>query len=157
MTFDPTSEASYDELFDEVRRTELLILDDLGAHSATPWAQEKLFQILNHRYNGRLSTVLTTNQRMEELDQRLRSRLRHFDFVDHIHISAPDYRISDDLEQDYLSTRSDSTVRWTSRDLACIDRTRRLTTSPACEGQGRQPSGTPGIQAVGLFSWVQAG
>ena len=103
-TFDPNSEASYDELFDEVRRTELLILDDLGAHSATPWAQEKLFQILNHRYNGRLPTVLTTNQRMEELDQRLRSRLRHFDFVDHIHISAPDYRISDDLEQDYLST-----------------------------------------------------
>lgn len=104
MTFGPNSEANYDELFDEVRRAELLILDDLGSQSATPWAQEKLFQILNHRYNGRLPTVLTTNQRMEELDQRLRSRLRHFDLVDHIHISAPDYRISDDLEQDYLST-----------------------------------------------------
>ena len=29
-----------------------LILDDYGAHSSTPWAEEKLFQLLNHRFNG---------------------------------------------------------------------------------------------------------
>ncbi len=106
MTFGPNSEASYDELFDEVRRTELLILDDLGAHSATPWAQEKLFQILNHRYNSRLPTVLTTNQRLEELDQRLRSRLQDMDLVKRIPITAPDFRVGANEGQGGLSTLS---------------------------------------------------
>ena len=42
---------SYDDLFEQLRNTPLLILDDLGTQSSTPWAQEKLFQLLNHRYN----------------------------------------------------------------------------------------------------------
>ena len=39
----------------------VLILDDLGTQNATPWAQEKLFQIINHRYNAQLPTIVTTN------------------------------------------------------------------------------------------------
>ena len=73
--FHPTSEVTYDELFETVRNAPLLILDDLGTQSATPWAQEKLFQILNHRYNAQLPLVVTTNHRLEELDERLRARL----------------------------------------------------------------------------------
>jgi DNA replication protein DnaC len=46
-TFSPTSSVSYDNLFEEVRTCRLLILDDLGTQSATPWAKEKLYQILN--------------------------------------------------------------------------------------------------------------
>ena len=106
MTFGPGSEASYDELFDEVRNTGLLILDDLGAHSATPWAQEKLFQILNHRYNGQLPTVLSTNQRMEDLDPRLRSRLQDMNLVTFIKITAPDFRHDANSGQSDLSTLS---------------------------------------------------
>ena len=105
-TFGPNSEASFDELFDEVRNTSLLILDDLGVQSATPWAQEKLFQILNHRYNGQLPTVLTTNQRMEDLDPRLRSRLQDFRLVERIKITAPDYRAGANPGQGDLSTLS---------------------------------------------------
>jgi DNA replication protein DnaC len=71
----PGSEVSYDELFEEVRNTPLVILDDLGVHSVTPWAQEKLFQLLNHRYNHRLPTVFTTSVPLEEMDERLRTRL----------------------------------------------------------------------------------
>jgi DNA replication protein DnaC len=74
-TFHPTSEVTYDELFENVRNAPLLILDDLGTQSGTPWAQEKLFQILNHRYNAQLPLVVTTNHRLEELDERLRARL----------------------------------------------------------------------------------
>lgn len=65
--FNPQSEVRYDELFEQLRTTPLLILDDLGAQSRTPWAQEKLFQLLNHRYNAHLATVVTTNQRLEDL------------------------------------------------------------------------------------------
>jgi DNA replication protein DnaC len=75
LTFSPHSDISYDELFETVRTTELLVLDDLGTHSSTPWAQEKLFQLFNARYNARLPTVITTNCRLDELDERLRARL----------------------------------------------------------------------------------
>ncbi|MBI4494572.1 MAG: ATP-binding protein, partial [Chloroflexi bacterium] len=74
-TYAPDSKVGYDELFETVRQAPLLILDDLGTQSATPWAQEKLFQLINHRYNLRLPTVITTNLRLEQIDERLRVRL----------------------------------------------------------------------------------
>jgi DNA replication protein DnaC len=73
--YGPGSEVSYDELFEQVRNASLVILDDLGGHSATAWAQEKLFQLVNHRYNHRLPTVFTTSVPLEEMDERLRTRL----------------------------------------------------------------------------------
>ncbi len=90
--FGPTSESGVDERLETIRETPLLILDDLGAHHTTPWAQEKLFQILNHRYNSRLPTVITTNQRLEELDPRIASRLADLDLSQVFEIPAPDYR-----------------------------------------------------------------
>lgn len=74
-TFAPGSGVTYDELFESARNVPLLILDDLGTQASTPWASEKLFQILNHRYNAQLPTVVTTNRHLEELDERLRARL----------------------------------------------------------------------------------
>jgi DNA replication protein DnaC len=74
-TFAPGSEVSYDELFETVKTSPLLILDDLGTQSSTQWAQEKLFQILNHRYTADLPTVITTNEAIRQLDERLRARL----------------------------------------------------------------------------------
>lgn len=73
--FSPNSNVSYDRRFDEVRTAPLLILDDLGTQSATPWAREKLFQLLNYRYNGKLPTVITTPQELSEIDPRIRTRL----------------------------------------------------------------------------------
>ena len=91
-SFSPTSPESYDELFDRLKNTPLLILDDLGAESATPWAQEKLFQLLNHRYLRRLPTVITTNRPLNALEARIRSRLLDVDLVEHHRILAADYR-----------------------------------------------------------------
>ena len=69
-TFSPESPVAYDERFEEVRTAPLLILDELGAQSSTPWAQEKLFQIFNYRYNALLPTVVTTNLGLDEIDPR---------------------------------------------------------------------------------------
>jgi DNA replication protein DnaC len=91
-TFSPSSDAGLDERMETIREIPLLILDDLGAHNSTPWAQEKLFQILNHRYNNRLATVITTNQRLEDLDPRIASRLADLDLSQRFEIPAPDYR-----------------------------------------------------------------
>jgi DNA replication protein DnaC len=103
-TYSSNSDVSFDNLFDQVRTTPLLILDDLGTQSSTAWAQEKLFQLLNHRYNAQLPTVITSNQRMEDLDPRLRSRLLDESFVMHWPIYAPDFRAGSSPPQSELST-----------------------------------------------------
>ena len=74
-TFGPNSEVTYDELFEQVRNVPLLILDDLGAQTSSPWATEKLFQVLNHRFNAQLPTVVTTNVPLDRLSESLQSRL----------------------------------------------------------------------------------
>ena len=92
--FAPTSELTYDALFDRVRETGLLVLDDLGAENATAWATEKLFQLINHRYNYRMPTVITTNSRlMSHMDERIRSRLSDLGLVRYVNIKAQDFRI----------------------------------------------------------------
>jgi len=74
-TFAPGGDVSYDDLFETVKASPLLVLDDLGTQSSTQWAQEKLFQIMNHRYTANLPTVITTNEPIVHLDERLRARL----------------------------------------------------------------------------------
>lgn len=74
-TYAPGGEVSYDELFETVKTSPLLVLDDLGTQSSTQWAREKLFQILNHRYTANLPTVITTNETISQLDERLRARV----------------------------------------------------------------------------------
>ncbi len=104
-TFGPNSPVSYDERFEEVRTAPLLILDDLGTQSGTQWAQEKLFQILNYRYNARLPTVITSNQTLEEIDLRIRSRMVDPDLSILVKILAPDFRRSGvDQDQSDLSS-----------------------------------------------------
>lgn len=91
-TFGPTSNVSYDELFQRVRTTPLLILDDLGTQSATPWAREKLYQIFNDRYNAKLPTVITTSERLEDLDARIKSRMLDDRLCEIYAIMVPSYR-----------------------------------------------------------------
>jgi DNA replication protein DnaC len=91
-SFGPNSEVSFDQRFEEVRNAPVLILDDLGTQNATPWAQEKLYQIFNHRYNAQLPTVITTNQDLEDIDPRVRSRLLDVGFVEQVKMLAPDFR-----------------------------------------------------------------
>jgi len=59
-SFGPDSRVSYDALFERIKKAPVLVLDDFGEHSATSWAQEKIYQLINYRYNARLATVITT-------------------------------------------------------------------------------------------------
>lgn len=93
-TYNPNSAVRYDERFEEIRSHPLLILDDMGTQSNTPWADEKLFQIFNFRYNAHLPTVITTNCELEDIEERIRSRLNDMDLVHTVGIFAPDYRAS---------------------------------------------------------------
>jgi len=115
-TFSPASTASLDRRFEEVRSAPLLVLDDLGTQSATPWAQEKLYQLLNHRYNARLPTVITTSLTLEEIDPRLRARILDARRVTIFSILVPSYL-------DRLSTRRNGAG--SDRDAPPRRRTRR--------------------------------
>ena len=79
-TFSPTSDTTYDELFEQVKNVPLLVLDDLTLGSATAWAKEKLEQLLHHRFNARLATVITTDAPLERMDERLRGHLTDSEF-----------------------------------------------------------------------------
>jgi DNA replication protein DnaC len=74
-TYQPNSPVAYDDLFELVRTAPVLILDDLGVQSSTSWAEEKLFQLINHRYNAQLPTVFTTDLELDDFDTRIKSRL----------------------------------------------------------------------------------
>ena len=78
-TYAPSNEITYDQLFEQVRTVPMLVLDDLGSHSATPWAEEKLFQIFNYRHNNELATVITVRGSLEGLDEALRTRIANTD------------------------------------------------------------------------------
>jgi DNA replication protein DnaC len=98
-------DVTFEERFEEIRQAPLLILDDFGTQNATPWAQEKLFQILNHRYINRLPLVVTTNLALEQIEGRIRSRLCDPELVTRAIILAPDYRRpAEDSGQHQLSS-----------------------------------------------------
>jgi DNA replication protein DnaC len=91
-TFSPESKTSYDEFFEQVKQCPLLILDDFGEQSATPWAQEKLYQLINYRYNARLPMVVTTCLSLDEIETRISSRMVDPKLSLVFNIIAPDYR-----------------------------------------------------------------
>jgi len=92
FTFSPESTVTYDQLFEEVKNAPLLILDDYGEQSTTPWAEEKLYQIINYRYNARLATVITTRLTTDEMASPIVSRFFDNNLSTVFEIRVPDYR-----------------------------------------------------------------
>jgi DNA replication protein DnaC len=87
-----SQDTTFEKRFEEIRNAQLLVLDDFGTQNASAWAQEKLFQIINFRYINKLPTIVTSNLLLDEIDERMRSRLADPDLVSQARISAPDFR-----------------------------------------------------------------
>lgn len=71
----------YDREFNEFELTRayrnddfLLVLDDLGVEKQTDWADEQLYKVLDSRYDNELPTIITSNQDVDRIDPRLKSR-----------------------------------------------------------------------------------
>jgi DNA replication protein DnaC len=94
--FNPESKVSYDQFFESVKSAPLLVLDDFGEQSTNPWVKEKLYQLINHRYNSRLPTVITTRLSLDEImekgDASVSSRLVDRKISVTFAIIAPDFR-----------------------------------------------------------------
>ena len=94
-TFAPDSDVSHDDLLDRIRNADLLVLDDMGAERSTPFAEDKLFQIMGYRYEERLPTIITTSQQIEAIASarpRIASRLQDPLVVNEIAMEAEDFR-----------------------------------------------------------------
>ena len=77
-----------------LQEREWLILDDLGLESETAWVREKIYQVINRRWLGKLPTIVTTNRTPEDLSRRygegVVSRLWGSNLV--LHFKGEDYR-----------------------------------------------------------------
>ncbi len=106
-TFSPDSSITYDRLFEQTKNAELLILDDFGAQSWTSWTEEKMYQLIVHRHNAALPTVITSRVLLDSIDtqdaatemrfgkrysEAIASRLRDATIVSERLLAAPDYR-----------------------------------------------------------------
>lgn len=70
-----TRRETVEAVHDELARTPVLVLDDLGTEKATDWAGEQVFKIIDRRYREGLAMIVTSNLEVGSLDARLYSRL----------------------------------------------------------------------------------
>lgn len=57
--------------YDSAYRCSLLVLDDIGKGKATEWSVERLFRLIDGRYNAMRPTVFTSQYNLGELGGRL--------------------------------------------------------------------------------------
>jgi DNA replication protein DnaC len=57
------------EVIAPIFKKNVLILDELGAKRTTPWVEETIFYIINHRYNNKKLTIFTSNYIDSEEDE----------------------------------------------------------------------------------------
>ena len=59
------------DVIEKYSKIPLLIIDDLGKERPSEWTLEKLFTIINNRYENNLPIIITTNYNKEKLRKRL--------------------------------------------------------------------------------------
>jgi DNA replication protein DnaC len=72
---DDNSEEKEGELFDHARRVDLLVLDDLGAERTSEYVLDRLYVLINGRYQNDTATIITTNRTLPELRQQIGPRI----------------------------------------------------------------------------------
>ena len=71
----------------------ILILDDFGSENYSKWAFEKLYQIINWRYNRKLPTVITSPNDFGKRHDAMISRIQDPLVGQIIKIESVDYRV----------------------------------------------------------------
>ncbi len=118
-TYDPVTRTSAVDVLRPVLKSELLVLDDLGAERVTDWVDETMNFIVNTRYNDRRPTIFTSNYEddpdLEAFDSllvrvgvRMHSRLR--EMCEFLEYDGLDYR---DFE--FPPSRDDLTRIWKTK------------------------------------------
>lgn len=71
-TFDKSSHEHEKDLIERITTIDFLIIDDIGTESLKKngedtWMQEKIYDVLNNRYNAKKPTIFTSNNSLAEL------------------------------------------------------------------------------------------
>lgn len=104
-TFNNRSTESRASILAPVMKSDVLVLDELGAQKPTEWAMENLYLIINTRYTAGRPTLFTSNYRLEApskapkdgpelLQNRISAALvsRLYEMTQALSLEAPDYR-----------------------------------------------------------------
>ena len=110
-SYNPVSLSTESEVLRPVLESELVAIDDLGAERISDWVEDTVTYILNHRYNQKKPTLLTSNlpDASEEARERspsgkyrvadtltdrigLRVRSRLYEMCELVRIQADDFR-----------------------------------------------------------------
>lgn len=70
-SYDLDNNVSEMEIIKLYKNVDLLIIDDLGKEKPSEWGLEKLFTIINSRYENNLPVIITTNYNQNTLIERL--------------------------------------------------------------------------------------
>lgn len=85
------------KVFEQARWCKLLVLDDIGSERPSGWIQERLYALLNTRWDEMLPTVFTSNYSPKNLERHIdedipRSASRILANCISIEIDGPDHR-----------------------------------------------------------------
>ena len=85
-------EEGLENFMDHLTEIPLLALDELGAERNTPFAAEKIEQIINKRSQGPIALLAATNLTYSDLPEPIASRFSDALLSRRIRIDAPDFR-----------------------------------------------------------------
>lgn len=81
-TYSSDAAMTESEVIAPIFEKKVLVLDELGAKRTSPWVEETVFYIINHRYNNKKLTLFTSNfiDEGEEEEDRRDSFFKKSDF-----------------------------------------------------------------------------
>lgn len=73
----------------------MLVIDDLGAEKPTEWVRERLYEIVNARYEAVRPILVTTNLSPQQLEQRIGARVtgRLVEMCELVELTGPNRRL----------------------------------------------------------------
>ncbi len=94
-TFDEGSSLSQWPILEKIQDTDILVLDDLGAEKTSGWVNDRLYAIINHRYENKKPIIVTTNREITELRDQVGNRIysRLMEMCRTVIFAGKDYRI----------------------------------------------------------------
>jgi DNA replication protein DnaC len=95
-SFDPAVGTGAREAYQAALDIDVVLLDDLGARRASDWVADTVFSIINHRYNAKKTTIVTTNLPDEAVGDQLAEK-----------VHGTHYRVKDSLS-DRIGARARS-------------------------------------------------
>lgn len=84
-----------EDILGEVKSVPLLVLDDLGKERTTEWTNETIYSIINYRYEHMLSTIVTTNLPLVEMQEKIGEATvsRLMEMCEYVSMDGKDYRM----------------------------------------------------------------